>query len=62
MHNMAMHTIVITCTGLEKAEKEQIKKLVQFMAGVYSNDFHQSVTHLIAGSVGTNKYKVSPAV
>lgn len=33
--------------------------LVERMAGIYSNNFHEGVTHLIAKSVGSKKYFVS---
>jgi topoisomerase (DNA) II binding protein 1 len=32
------------------------------MAGEVSNDFHENVTHLIAGEVGSKKYRVAASL
>lgn len=54
-----MRGLVITSTGFEKAKKEEIKCLVERMAGIYAADYHMGVTHLVANEVGTKKYQVS---
>ncbi|XP_018018319.1 DNA topoisomerase 2-binding protein 1-A isoform X2 [Hyalella azteca] len=59
MHNMAMHNIVVTCTGLNKMLRDKIKNLIQYMAGHYVNDFSASVTHLVADTVQSPKYRVA---
>ena len=59
LHNMAMYNVVATCTRLSVEQKAKVKKMVEYMAGVYCNDFHMGVTHLIAESVDSEKYRVS---
>lgn len=54
-----MRGLVITTTGFEKAKKEELKTLVERMAGIYSADYHLGVTHLVANEVGSKKYQVS---
>ncbi|XP_076054847.1 mutagen-sensitive 101 isoform X2 [Oratosquilla oratoria] len=59
LHNTAMKGLIITSTGFQKEQKEEIQQKVERMAGIYSNVFHEGVTHLVADSVGSNKYKVA---
>ncbi|KAF2357957.1 BRCT domain [Trinorchestia longiramus] len=59
MHDMAMHGVSVTCTGLSKTERERMKQLVQYMAGQYVCDLSSSVTHLIADTVHSVKYRVA---
>lgn len=40
--------LIVTSTGFSREKKDQIKKEVEFMAGIYSNAFHDGVTHLVA--------------
>ena len=39
--------------------QDQIHQKIQWMMGSVSKDFHEGVTHLIAGEVGSKKYIVS---
>uniref|UniRef100_A0A0P4VX53 BRCT domain-containing protein n=1 Tax=Scylla olivacea TaxID=85551 RepID=A0A0P4VX53_SCYOL len=59
LHNTAMSGIVITTTGFPKPQKEKLQHLVQQMSGIYSNSYHQDVTHLVVKMVGSEKYKVA---
>ena len=44
---VAMLNCVVTSTGYEKEEKAEIQKKVEMMGGIYSNAFHDGVTHLV---------------
>ncbi|KAG0725608.1 DNA topoisomerase 2-binding protein 1-A [Chionoecetes opilio] len=59
LHNTAMSRLVVTTTGFPKAEKEGLQRRVQHMSGIYSNNYHQDVTHLVVKMVGSEKYKVA---
>ncbi|XP_074844363.1 DNA topoisomerase 2-binding protein 1 isoform X2 [Carettochelys insculpta] len=59
VHNMAMADITISCTSLEKETREEVHKYVQMMGGRVYRDLNASVTHLIAGEVGSKKYLVA---
>ena len=54
-----MRGLVITTTGFDKNKREELKSLVERMAGIYSAGYHLGVTHLVANGVGSNKYQVS---
>ncbi|KAK2139102.1 hypothetical protein LSH36_2030g00005 [Paralvinella palmiformis] len=57
--SLTMQGLIISCTSLEKETRERIHKYVQWMSGEASKDFHQNVTHLVAGEVGSKKYLVA---
>ncbi|KAK4321748.1 hypothetical protein Pmani_007486 [Petrolisthes manimaculis] len=59
IHNTAMKGLVLTCTGFEKEERAELQQRVERMAGIYSSNFHQGVTHVVAKSVGSKKYLVA---
>lgn len=59
LHNTAMNGLVITTTGFSRPEKEELQWLKKRMSGIYSNNYHQDVTHLVVKMVGTKKYKVA---
>lgn len=59
IHNTAMRSLIITTTGFVKEKKEELKTLVERMAGIYSADYHLGVTHLVANEVGSKKYQVA---
>lgn len=54
-----MKGMVVTTTGFEKDVKAELQMLVERMAAIYSNNFHEGVTHLVANAVGSKKYIVS---
>ena len=53
LYTAAMLGLVVTCSGLDKTQKERIKLLVERMAGVYSSAFHEGVSHLVTAKVST---------
>ncbi|XP_037091305.1 DNA topoisomerase 2-binding protein 1-like [Pollicipes pollicipes] len=59
LYAAAMRGMVITSTGFQKLEKTRLQRLVKLMSGVYSSDFHEGVTHLVAGVVASPKYQVA---
>ncbi|XP_008056831.1 DNA topoisomerase 2-binding protein 1 [Carlito syrichta] len=59
VYNMVMSDITISCTSLEKEKREEVHKYVQMMGGRVYRDLNVSVTHLIAGEVGSKKYLVA---
>uniref|UniRef100_A0A673CKR8 DNA topoisomerase II binding protein 1 n=1 Tax=Sphaeramia orbicularis TaxID=375764 RepID=A0A673CKR8_9TELE len=59
VYNMAMADITISCTSLDKAMRTEVMDLVQLMGGRVYLDLNVSVTHLIAGEVGSKKYLVA---
>ncbi|KAM4544166.1 DNA topoisomerase 2-binding protein 1 isoform 1-T2 [Fundulus diaphanus] len=59
VYNMAMADITISCTSLDKTIRAEVMDLVQLMGGRVYLDLNVSVTHLIAGEVGSKKYLVA---
>ncbi|ORY43534.1 BRCT domain-containing protein [Neocallimastix californiae] len=51
--------IVICCSSQNKNEKEEIYESIIKLGGSYSRDLKKSVTHLIASSSESEKYKVA---
>ncbi|XP_036617640.1 DNA topoisomerase 2-binding protein 1-like [Trichosurus vulpecula] len=62
VYNMIMADIIISCTSLDKEIKKDIHKHVQMMGGQFCRDLNMSVTHLIAGEVGSQKYLVAASL
>ncbi|KAI3355378.1 hypothetical protein L3Q82_018222 [Scortum barcoo] len=62
VYNMAMAGITISCTSLDKAMRAEVMDLVQLMGGRVYLDLNVSVTHLIAGEVGSKKYLVAASL
>ncbi|XP_044534834.1 DNA topoisomerase 2-binding protein 1-like [Gracilinanus agilis] len=62
VYNMIMADIIISCTSLDKAAKEEMHKYVQMMGGRFCRDLNVAVTHLIAGAVGSKKYLVAASL
>ncbi|XP_069015761.1 DNA topoisomerase 2-binding protein 1 isoform X2 [Embiotoca jacksoni] len=60
--NMAMADVTISCTSLDKAMRAEMMDLVQLMGGRVYLDLNVSVTHLIAGEVGSKKYLVAASL
>uniref|UniRef100_A0A2K6T4E5 DNA topoisomerase 2-binding protein 1 n=1 Tax=Saimiri boliviensis boliviensis TaxID=39432 RepID=A0A2K6T4E5_SAIBB len=59
VYNMVMSDVTISCTSLEKEKREEVHRYVQMMGGRVYRDLNISVTHLIAGEVGSKKYLVA---
>ena len=49
MYTVAMEGMVVTSTGFQgKDDKKEVQTKVEKMGGLYSNNFHDGVTHLVA--------------
>ncbi|XP_074051938.1 DNA topoisomerase 2-binding protein 1 isoform X2 [Macrotis lagotis] len=59
VYNMVMADVTISCTSLDKETRKEVHKYVQMMGGRVCRDLSISVTHLIAGEVGSKKYLVA---
>ncbi|XP_006978735.2 DNA topoisomerase 2-binding protein 1 isoform X2 [Peromyscus maniculatus bairdii] len=59
VYNMIMSDITVSCTSLDRDKREEVHKYVQMMGGRVYRDLNVSVTHLIAGEVGSKKYLVA---
>ncbi|XP_056220906.1 DNA topoisomerase 2-binding protein 1 [Seriola aureovittata] len=62
VYNMAMADITVSCTSLDKTTRAEVMDLVQLMGGRVYLDLNVSVTHLIAGEVGSKKYLVAASL
>uniref|UniRef100_A0A8C3Y459 DNA topoisomerase II binding protein 1 n=1 Tax=Catharus ustulatus TaxID=91951 RepID=A0A8C3Y459_CATUS len=62
VYNMTMADVTVSCTSLEKDVREEVHKYVQMMGGCVYRDLNLSVTHLIAGEVGSKKYLVAASL
>ncbi|NXJ83930.1 TOPB1 protein, partial [Trogon melanurus] len=62
VYNMTMADVTVSCTSLEKDVREEVHKYVQMMGGCVYRDLNVSVTHLIAGEVGSKKYLVAASL
>ncbi|XP_077100487.1 DNA topoisomerase 2-binding protein 1 isoform X1 [Siphateles boraxobius] len=62
VYNMAMADITISCTSLDKEARSEVMDLVQLMGGRVYRDLNVSVTHLVAGEVGSKKYLVAASL
>ncbi|KAK2517129.1 Topbp1 [Columba guinea] len=62
VYNMTMADVTVSCTSLEKDVREEVHKYVQMMGGRVYRDLNVSVTHLIAGEVGSKKYLVAASL
>ena len=56
IHNLAMRELVICATFMERSAKANIKELVNFMGGNYTDALKEAVTHLVSGGVHSDKY------
>ncbi|KAM9417525.1 DNA topoisomerase 2-binding protein 1-A-like [Salvelinus alpinus] len=62
VYNMAMADVTISCTSLDKEARSDVMDLVQLMGGRVYRDLNVSVTHLVAGEVGSKKYLVAASM
>ncbi|XP_051538717.1 DNA topoisomerase 2-binding protein 1-A-like isoform X2 [Myxocyprinus asiaticus] len=62
VYNMAMADVTVSCTNLEKEARSEVMDLVQLMGGRVYRDLNVSVTHLVAGEVGSKKYLVAASL
>ena len=59
IHNLAMRDLIICPSGLQKEQKKEIKELVNFMGGYYTDSLKDCVTHLVTNSVRSVKYETA---
>ncbi|XP_023562364.1 DNA topoisomerase 2-binding protein 1 isoform X2 [Octodon degus] len=59
VYNMVMSDVTVSCTSLDKEKREEVHNYVQMMGGRVYRDLNVSVTHLVAGEVGSKKYLVA---
>ncbi|XP_045153750.1 DNA topoisomerase 2-binding protein 1 [Echinops telfairi] len=59
VYNMILSDVTVSCTSLDREKREEVHNYVQMMGGRVYKDLHVSVTHLIAGEVGSKKYFVA---
>ncbi|XP_051542504.1 DNA topoisomerase 2-binding protein 1-A-like [Myxocyprinus asiaticus] len=62
VYNMAMADVTVSCTNLCKEARSEVMDLVQLMGGRVYRDLNVSVTHLVAGEVGSKKYLVAASL
>uniref|UniRef100_A0A673G8Z2 BRCT domain-containing protein n=1 Tax=Sinocyclocheilus rhinocerous TaxID=307959 RepID=A0A673G8Z2_9TELE len=62
VYNMAMADVTTSCTNLDKEARSEVMDLVQLMGGRVYRDLNVSVTHLVAGEVGSKKYLVAASL
>ena len=58
---MLLAGCVVCPTGLQPEAKQAVQDQVESMGGTFQVDLNQHITHLVADSVGSAKYNVSPA-
>lgn len=59
VYSVAMRGTAVSCTSVPRQERDRLYELIQLMGGIVMKDFTSSVTHLVAGEVGSKKYKVA---
>lgn len=62
VYSLVMADVVVSCTSLEKKTRDDVHQRVQLMGGRIIRDYNTSVTHLIAGEVGSKKYLVAASL
>ena len=59
VYSVAFRGTVVTCTSVPRQERDRLSELIQLMGGTVVKDLTSSVTHLVAGEVGSKKYRVA---
>ncbi|XP_076147073.1 DNA topoisomerase 2-binding protein 1 [Alosa pseudoharengus] len=62
VYSMAMADVTISCTSLDKETRSDVMDLVELMGGRVYRDLNVTVTHLVAGEVGSKKYLVAASL
>lgn len=57
--NLSMPDVIVCCTNIGNEQRRELRDCIVAMGGDMIGDFTQSVTHLIAGEVGSKKYRVA---
>ena len=47
MYTASFRNLIVTSTGFTKEKKNELQLKVERMGGIYSNAFHDGVTHLV---------------
>ena len=59
VYTVAMRGVFACCTSVPKNERDELHELIRLMGGIVMRDFTDAVTHLVAGEVGSKKYRVA---
>lgn len=59
VYSIAMRGTAVSCTSVPREERDRLYDLIQLMGGIVMKDLTSSVTHLVAGEVGSKKYRVA---
>lgn len=59
VYSLSFRGLVLTCSVLASEERERLKTLVELMGGSMVAPLTASVTHVVAGDVGSKKYHVA---
>ncbi|NXG70742.1 TOPB1 protein, partial [Baryphthengus martii] len=62
VYSMTMADVTVSCTSLDRDVREEVHQYVRMMGGRVYRDLNVSVTHLIAGEVGSKKYLVAASL
>ncbi|ALC49297.1 mus101 [Drosophila busckii] len=57
VYSTAMSGLQISASGINSQEKDELKKLINWMGGHYFQNFGRNVTHLISNTIKSNKYE-----
>ena len=59
MYTASMQSLIVTSTNFSKEQKNELQLKVERMGGIYSNSFHDGVTHLVVRLAKSRKYDVA---
>ncbi|XP_076674457.1 mutagen-sensitive 101 isoform X2 [Andrena cerasifolii] len=59
IYTTAMKGLCICASGLPPEEKELVERLVEYMGGIFTKQLRSHVTHLVTGSVLSEKYEMA---
>lgn len=62
VYSVAMRGTAVTCTSVPRQERDRLSELIQLMGGIVMRDLTSSVTHVVAGEVGSKKYRVACSI
>ncbi|KAL7745556.1 hypothetical protein ACLKA6_009782 [Drosophila palustris] len=57
VYSTAMRDLQISASGVSSKEKDELKRLIQWMGGHYFQNFGRNITHLISNTIKSNKYE-----
>ena len=59
VYSMTMEGITVCCTSVPKKDRNKLYELIQYMNGSFVRALTDTVTHVVAGEVGSEKYRVA---